>query len=271
MLIINFTNKTKRLKKALDWRFRGAKYDDEGTGHRRCGVYRAGLFFFLFTNHLGALDNALFGSSSKTQGSKFLQGFRSVDQNRFADVLDEIQRPQAPYSQEGMILPTGHLKEYCQAFCIHLKRVASHGGIPFHPAILPVLGLSDRDKQCIRDQSSIMARHFFADKSKDFINAQEQSQLGSMDHMRGVTMSDLASIELTRVLAHTLAQHNDTKFQIKFVAFDILIFMCELFNVWAEEFAHVAAEGAIGDGSAYNWAKAYDDCASRNDMLKACD
>ena len=44
--------------------------------------------------------------------------------------------------------------------------------MPFHPTPLPLLGLSEGDKQCIRDRSSIMARHFFADKSEDFINAQ---------------------------------------------------------------------------------------------------
>ena len=49
---------------------------------------------------------------------------------------------------------------------------SSHGGSPFRPTPLPMLGLSEGDKQCIRDRSSIMARHFFADKSEDFINAQ---------------------------------------------------------------------------------------------------
>jgi peroxin-5 len=49
---------------------------------------------------------------------------------------------------------------------------SSHDGIPFRPASLPLLGLSQGDKQCIRDRSGIMARHFFADKSEDFINAQ---------------------------------------------------------------------------------------------------
>lgn len=49
---------------------------------------------------------------------------------------------------------------------------SNQGGIPFRPTPLPVLGLSEGDKQCIRDRSSIMARHFFADKSEDFINAQ---------------------------------------------------------------------------------------------------
>ncbi len=49
---------------------------------------------------------------------------------------------------------------------------SSRGGVPFRPTPLPILGLSEGDKQCIRDRSSIMARHFFADKSEDFINAQ---------------------------------------------------------------------------------------------------
>jgi len=35
-----------------------------------------------------------------------------------------------------------------------------------------MLGLSEGDKQCIRDRSSIMARHLFADKSEEFIDAQ---------------------------------------------------------------------------------------------------
>ena len=49
---------------------------------------------------------------------------------------------------------------------------SSRGGVPFRATPLPVLGLSEGDKQCIRDRSSIMARHIFADKSEDFIDAQ---------------------------------------------------------------------------------------------------
>lgn len=49
---------------------------------------------------------------------------------------------------------------------------SSHGGVPFGPTQLPVLGLSEGDKRCIRDRSSIMARHIFADRSEDFINGQ---------------------------------------------------------------------------------------------------
>lgn len=45
---------------------------------------------------------------------------------------------------------------------------------------------------------------------------QEQSQLASIDHMRGLSVSKLAAMEQTRMLAHTLAQNNDPKFQVIF-------------------------------------------------------
>lgn len=55
---------------------------------------------------------------------------------------------------------------------LHSFLDSGRGGIPFHPTSLPLLGLSEGDKQCIRDRSSIMARHLFADKSEEFIDAQ---------------------------------------------------------------------------------------------------
>ncbi|KAG8386585.1 hypothetical protein BUALT_Bualt03G0163600 [Buddleja alternifolia] len=311
------------------------------------------------SNPLGALANALIGSSSKTQerlreiptatattsdgnlytgleqpfaalpgsefehtlhpnaqGSEFLQGFRSVDQNRFADAWDDIQRPQIPHYQgmDGLTnLPLeqarlqqgfdGPPQRVLSSF-LHSFLHSSHGSIPFRPTSLPVLGLSEGDKQCIRDRSSIMARHFFADKNEDFIHSQvnallssldidsnnirarspipgrypeleeywnesqglkpgrrgpdgwvseftqhraahddpnlwaqsferqhgasgwasefehEQSQLGSIDQMRGSNIANLAAREQTRMLAHTLAQNNDPKFQnSKFLQF----------------------------------------------------
>ncbi|KAM1133772.1 hypothetical protein ACFX13_043751 [Malus domestica] len=57
---------------------------------------------------------------------------------------------------------------------LHSFVKSSRGGMLFRPTSLPVLGLSaSGDKQCIRDRTSIMARHFFADKSEDFINGQQ--------------------------------------------------------------------------------------------------
>ncbi|XP_057992075.1 peroxisome biogenesis protein 5 isoform X2 [Hevea brasiliensis] len=251
------------------------------------------------------------------QGSEFLWGFRSTDQNGLADAWDEIERSHVPrpsqanvpqldhvYDRGPQLQPTvyGPPQRVLSNF-LHSFVESSHGGIPFRPAPLPLLGLSEGDKQCIRDRSSIMARHFFADKNEDFINAQvnallssldidsdahakgrlprrfrdledywnesqgslrpgphladgwisefsqhrldhsdpdawahaferqhganscvsefEQEQLlASMDQIRGANIPNLAAMEQTRMLAHTLAQNNDPKFQnSKFLQF----------------------------------------------------
>lgn len=326
---------------------------DMVTGAPSCGETSSSS-----NNPLGALANALIGSSSKTQerlkeiptslstpsngnflagvgeplvtlpgsefehplqsnsqGSQFLQGFRSADQNGLADAWDEIQRPQLPFahgSQNMTNIPLEHARlqpdlngppQQVLSSFLHSFVNSSHGGVPFRPASLPLLGLSEGDKQCIRDRSTIMARHFFADKSEDFINGQvnallssleidnhvrvrgpmpgrypeleeywneslamkpaphvadgwinefsqnrvghadpnawvqsfeqqhgangwasefehEQSQLGMIGQMRGANIPNLAAMEQTRMLAHTLAQNSDPKFQnSKFLQF----------------------------------------------------
>ncbi|XP_051124811.1 peroxisome biogenesis protein 5 isoform X2 [Andrographis paniculata] len=247
---------------------------------------------------------------SSAQGSEFLQGFRSVDQNGFSDAWDEIQRPQIPqfqgrdglpleqpFHQQDLIGPPQRvLSNFLHSF-IH----SSHGSMPFRPTSLPVLGLSEGDKQCIRDRTSIMARHLFADRTEDFIQSQvnallssldidndvrarghipgrfseleefwnesqgmkpgphgvdgwvsefsqhqaargdpnmwvqqferkhgangwasefEHSQIASIDQMRGSSIPNVAAMEQSRMLAHTLAQNNDPKFQnSKFLQF----------------------------------------------------
>lgn len=256
------------------------------------------------------------------QGAEFFRGFRNADQGRLADVWEEIHNPQLPYSQgrgslthlpaiEQTIRPNNQLQpdfdgppQRVLSSFLHSFVNSNQGGIPFRPTPLPVLGLSEGDKQCIRDRSSIMARHFFADKSEDFINAQvnallssldidgdirargplpgrfreledywnesqgmmkpgphaadgwvaeytqhrvehgdpnawahsfelqhgangwasefehEQSQIASLNQMRGANIANLAAMEQTRMLAHTLAQNNDPKFQnSKFLQF----------------------------------------------------
>ncbi|KAF7146487.1 hypothetical protein RHSIM_Rhsim04G0006500 [Rhododendron simsii] len=256
------------------------------------------------------------------QGAEFFRGFRSADQGRLADVWEEIHNPQLPYSQgrgslthlpaiEQTIRPNNQLQpdfdgppQRVLSSFLHSFVNSNQGGVPFRPTPLPVLGLSEGDKQCIRDRSSIMARHFFADKSEDFINAQvnallssldidgdirargplpgrfreledywnesqgmmkpgphaadgwvaeytqrrvehgdpnawaqsfelqhgangwasefehEQSQIASLNQMKGANIANLAAMEQTRMLAHTLAQNNDPKFQnSKFLQF----------------------------------------------------
>lgn len=304
-------------------------------------------------NPLGALANALIGSSSKTQerlkeiptssttpadqpgfyevgqplplpgaefdhpfphpatnpqSSEFLRGFRAADQNGFSEAWDEIQGSNVPpppllHGPATTRLPPtmdGPPQRVLSSF-LHSFVGSSRGGIPFRPAPLPMLGLSEGDKQCIRDRSSIMARHFFADKSEDFINAQvnallssldidtegqakgplpgrfreledywnesqgrhgphaadgwisefnqhrldhgdpnawarsfeqqhgangwvsefeQEQQLAVTDQMRTANIPNLAAMEQTRMLAHTLAQNNDPKFQnSKFLQF----------------------------------------------------
>ncbi|EPS66664.1 peroxisomal targeting signal 1 receptor [Genlisea aurea] len=245
------------------------------------------------------------------QGSEFLKGFRSVDQSGFSDAWNEIRRPQIPqyHVREGLFNIASAQPQLQQDFDGPPQRVlsnflhsflhTSHGGIPFQPAAMPTLGLSNEDKRCIRDRSSIMARHIFADKSEEFIHSQvnallssldidgrargpipgkfpeleeywnesqgvrprthvaevwvsefaqvprddpnmwvqsferqhssngwasefehEQNQISMVDHMQASKYSKLAAMEQTRMLAHTLSQNNDPKFQnSKFLQF----------------------------------------------------
>lgn len=309
------------------------------------------------SNPLGALANALIGSSSSTtqgrlqeiptssnrvsdgniyeggmepfnalpgsefdhpphpssQGSEFLQGFRSSGQDAFANAWDEIQNPQMPlFRGRNNLTPPDQTQFQPQldgppqrvlSNFLHSFVNSGHGGLPFHPTPLPALGLSEGEKQRIRDRSSIMARHFFADKNEDFVNTQvnallssldidtdvqaragprgrsqemenvwndsqnmqngpggadgwiaeydqhrvqrgdpnvwaqsfeqlhgangwasefenEQSQIASFNQVRGASIPSLAAMEQTRVLAHTLAQNQDPKFQnSKFLQF----------------------------------------------------
>ncbi|KAK6934707.1 hypothetical protein RJ641_034862 [Dillenia turbinata] len=208
---------------------------------------------------------------------------------------------------------------------LHSFPDSSRSGIPFCPAPLSRLGLSEVDKQCIRDRTSIMASHTLAHKSDEFINAQvdaflssldidnsvqtkghilgrfrmledylneyqgirqaghlpadgwvtefdqhraqegdpescalsferqhgingwaseferEQSQMALSDQMRGADISNFATMEQTQMLAHTLAQNYDPKFQDQ-----------------ADEFGHQVGEDAFGDETTDNRASAYD-------------
>ncbi|KAJ6293543.1 hypothetical protein OIU78_025494 [Salix suchowensis] len=261
----------------------------------------------------GADFDHSFSRHPTLQSSEFLRNFRTADQNGFADAWEEIHRsgPPPPPALLDHRLPPPQFQPTLEgppqrvlSNFLHSFVGSSHGGIPFRPAPLPALGLSEGDKQCIRDRSSIMARHFFADKNEDFINAQvnallssldidgdvqakgpfagrfreledywnesqgaprhgppqtdgwvsefsqhriehgdpnawahsfeqqhgpnswasefeqEQRLVSAADQMRGANISNLAAMEQTRMLAHTLAQNNDPKFQnSKFLQF----------------------------------------------------
>ncbi|KAJ6967259.1 peroxisome biogenesis protein 5-like [Populus alba x Populus x berolinensis] len=137
----------------------------------------------------GADFDHSFSQHPTSQGSEFLRRFRTADQNGVANAWDKIQRSGPPpppalldHGLPPQLQPTldGPPQRVLSNF-LHSFVGSSHGGIPFRPAPLPALGLSEGDKQCIRDRSSIMARHFFADKSEDFINTQVNALLSSLD------------------------------------------------------------------------------------------
>ncbi|XP_028794410.1 peroxisome biogenesis protein 5-like isoform X1 [Neltuma alba] len=271
-------------------------------------------------NELPGLESDKPFADGSSQGSQFFHSFRSADRAGFEDTWNEIQHlhgppaqgrvGQFPISEQDIFndkvdyvprLLDGTPQRVLSSF-LHSFLDSGRGGIPFHPSPLPLLGLSEGDKQCIRDRSSIMARHLFADKSEEFINAQlnallcsldietnthdkghgpgrfreledywnesqgnlqpaahvadgwinefhqqreihanpdawarsfeqqhgvngwvsefEQSQLSSAGQMGGANFPNLAAMEQTRLLASTLAQNNDPKFQnSKFLQF----------------------------------------------------
>ena len=55
---------------------------------------------------------------------------------------------------------------------LHSFLASGRAGVPFQPVPVPALGLSESDKQCIRDRSCIMARHILADQPEEYIQAQ---------------------------------------------------------------------------------------------------
>jgi peroxin-5 len=56
---------------------------------------------------------------------------------------------------------------------LHSFLTSGPAGVPFQPLPVPAaLGLSESDKQCIRDRSCIMARHIFSDQPEEYIQSQ---------------------------------------------------------------------------------------------------
>ena len=81
--------------------------------------------------------------------------------------FEQIYGQTSASSLSGDGTPQGMLSGYLRSFMD-----SGRAQVPFHPIPLPDLGLSDVDKQRIRDRSSIMARHIFADKGEEYASAQ---------------------------------------------------------------------------------------------------
>jgi peroxin-5 len=60
---------------------------------------------------------------------------------------------------------------------LHSFLDSSRSAAPFPAVKLPELGLSQMDKERIRNRSSIMARHIFADKGQMFVENQVRAGL----------------------------------------------------------------------------------------------
>ncbi|VAI43397.1 unnamed protein product [Triticum turgidum subsp. durum] len=64
---------------------------------------------------------------------------------------------------------------------LHSFILSGRAGVPFQAVPVPALGLSESDKQCIRDRSFIMAHHILADQPEEYIQAQVNTLLHSLD------------------------------------------------------------------------------------------
>lgn len=53
--------------------------------------------------------------------------------------------------------------------------------------------------------------------------------MAAVDHMRGANVANLAAMEQTRMLANTLAQNGDPKFQVCMLLSQLLCFSCFFF------------------------------------------
>ena len=71
-----------------------------------------------------------------------------------------------------------------------------------------------RFRSPVWNQRAIFRVLYIASSSCNFVLSQEQSQLTSVDHMGGVNAASFAAMEQSRMLANTLAQNHDPKFQV---------------------------------------------------------
>uniref|UniRef100_A0A804P0B6 Peroxisome biogenesis protein 5 n=1 Tax=Zea mays TaxID=4577 RepID=A0A804P0B6_MAIZE len=192
------------------------------TGQNNCAPDGASS-----SNPLNALANAFLGQSSKAQSIKELPGSVSVPStsgfsapaplSNIPGSENEFKQDQRPFVQS--FRPPGvpelggieaHFPDFEQIYnnagttfqppldgppqrvlsgVLHSFLTSGPAGVPFQPLPVPAaLGLSESDKQCIRDRSCIMARHIFSDQPEEYIQAQVNTLLHSLDidnRMRG--------------------------------------------------------------------------------------
>ncbi|KAH9616633.1 hypothetical protein KSS87_003213 [Heliosperma pusillum] len=343
-----------------------------------------GQFHSSYDGQLTALPGSEFDQQFSLQpsGQDFLHNFRAASHGGLAEAWDDIHHPQRESSipESRHIYDQGFMSQSQQSWdgppqqilssFLHSFVDSSRVGAPFRPTTLPMLGLTEGDKQCIRNRSSIMARHIFVDKSEDFINAQidallcsldidkdtqikghlpgrvreldqywnesqrmlppvapaadewaneysqrsaehfspngwvnsfekqygpggwasefehEQRQIASLNQSSGQHMTNLAAMEQTRMLAHTLGQNNDPKFQVsrsgdkwvneftagnkyEVASADTWVDDFSKLNVqdWAEEFGN-QADSAAWDESTDSWAASYDEYLNEQSTAK---
>ncbi|KAL2607658.1 hypothetical protein R1flu_026231 [Riccia fluitans] len=145
-----------------------------------------------------------FDQRASANGSQFLRGFGRIDEGGFADawgdavggrmippvVQHDREQEEAFRNFEALYQgveapgrPPLALDAPPQRVLSRFFRTFLDNSHEFQVSALPPpeLGLSEADKRRIRDRSSIMARHFFADQGEDYVNGRVNALLHSLD------------------------------------------------------------------------------------------
>jgi len=152
-------------------------------------------------------SESTFGQISNGQVPDYLRGFQHADSREFTEAWNHgmdmrVPPPQLPVAAENQEAayfsefegiygqqpgPSGlpHVldappQRILSGF-LHSFIESSRTNAPFPAVRLPELGLSQADKLRIRDRSSIMGRHLFAEKGEAFVDSQVNALLHSLD------------------------------------------------------------------------------------------
>ncbi|KAG9448887.1 hypothetical protein H6P81_008852 [Aristolochia fimbriata] len=185
-----------------------------GSASKTQGTYRElpvvgpsphdGTSDFRPVDPLTNLPGSELDSQTNAQSSEFLQRVRAPSHGAFDGVWNDMHRPpplhpslaqgtqnQPSFDEFDQIFNQGIASNHqptldgppqrVLASFLHSFVNSGRSGIPFQPASLPVLGLSEGDKHRIRNRSTILSRHIFANSSEDFITAQVNALLHSLE------------------------------------------------------------------------------------------